>query len=187
MHFRTARIERPIDWDPLARLPTGVQGNQAVLASNGKDKYTIMRHEYEDGKNGVYTIKQSSSDQQTQTVQIKEKEIIVTVDTKDKKTLFLQLNNDSGYVLSLEDKDASMTQQIAFDGKSMTHTCKGSAGTSTIVQKPDSISIECKEFTIKSDTITFDAKDSISHAGKNAVNIESKVANVNAPSVKLGG
>ncbi len=186
MHFRTAKIDRPIDWDPLARLPGGVQGNQNVLASNGKDKYMIIRHEFVDGKDSVFTIKQSSSETQTQTIQIKEKDILITVEEKDKKTLFIQLNNDSGVTLSLEDKSAGANQQTVFDGKSMTHTCKGSEGTSTIVQKPDSVTIDCKEFTVKSDTITLDAKDTISQSGKNKVNIETKVANVSASSVKLG-
>lgn len=186
MHFRTAKIERPIEWDPLARLPVGVQGNQIVLASNTRDKYVIIRHEFVDGKDSVFTIKQSSSETQTQTLTIKEKDTIITVEEKDKKTLFIQLNNEKGLILSLEDKTAAATQQTVFDGKSMTHTCKGSEGTSTIVQKSDSISMECKEFTIKSDTIVLEAKDSISQTGKNKVNIESKVANVCAPSVKLG-
>ena len=146
----------------------------------------IIRHEFVDGKDSVFTIKQSSSETQTQTIQIKEKDILITVEEKDKKTLFIQLNNDSGVTLSLEDKSAGANQQTVFDGKSMTHTCKGSEGTSTIVQKPDSVTIDCKEFTVKSDTITLDAKDTISQSGKNKVNIETKVANVSASSVKLG-
>ncbi|MFI5342594.1 MAG: hypothetical protein ACHQUC_00055 [Chlamydiales bacterium] len=186
MHFRTAHIERPIDWDPLARLPAGIQGNQIVLASNGKDKYTIIKHEYLDGKDSIYTIKQSSSEEQTQTIEIKEKEITITMDEKNKKTVFIQLSHESGLTLSLEDKDAGSKQQVVFDGESMTHTCKGSDGTSTIVQKPDSITIECKEFSVKSETILLDAKDSISQTGKNKVNIKTNVANVSAPSVKLG-
>lgn len=186
MYFHTARIERPIDWDPLARLPAGVQGNQIVLASNGKDKYTIIKHEYADGKDSVYTIKQSSSETQTQTLEIKEKEIKMTMDEKDKKTIFIQWSHESGLILSLEDKDAGSKQEIVFDGESMTHTCKGSGGTSTIVQKPDSVAIECKEFSVKSETITLDAKDTISQSGANKVNIKTNVANVSAPSVKLG-
>ena len=187
MHFRTAKVERPIDWDPLARLPGGIQGNQTVLASNGKDKYTIMRHEYLDGKDSIYTIKQSSSEEQSQTVQIKEKEMLITVDEKDKKTLLIQLNHESGLVLTLEDKQAGNTQQIAFDGTSMIHTCKGSAGTSTIHQKPDSIAIECKQFSIKSETILLDASDGITQNGTNKVDVKTKVANISAPTVKLGG
>lgn len=186
MHFRTARIERPIDWDPLARLPAGIQGNQIVLASNGKDKYTIIKHEYLDGKDSIYTIKQSSSEEQTQTIQIKEKEISITMDEKNKKTVFIQLSHESGLTLSLEDKDAGSEQKIVFNGESMTHTCKGSDGTSMIVQKPDSIAIDCKEFSVKSETVLFDVKDSISLTGNNKVNIKTKVANVAAPSVKLG-
>lgn len=186
MYFRTSKIDRPIDWDPLARLPMGIQGHRNVWASNGKDKYVIEQHEYVNGTDSVYTIKQSNSETQTQTVEIKEKNITITVDEKDKKTLFVHLDHESGLTVSLEDKSAGVTQQIVFDGESMTHTCKGSPGTSTIIQKPDSIAIDCKNFTLTSETITFDAKDSISQKGANKVNIESSVINGSAPSVKLG-
>lgn len=186
MQFHTAKIDRPIDWDALVRLPEGVQGNQIVLASNGKDKYTLMRHEYVDGKDSLYTVRQSSSEEQVQTIEIKEKDIMIAVDEKDKKTLFLQLNHGSGFVLSLEDKNAGNLQQIVFDGTSMIHTCKGSDGTSTIVQKPDSVSIECKHFSIKSETIAMEASDSITQEGKNKYDVTTKVANFAAPAVKLG-
>jgi hypothetical protein len=186
LYFHTAKIIDPIDWDDLARLPAGVQGNQIVLASNGKDKYTIMRHEYVDGKDSVYSVRQSSSEVQTQMVEIKEKDIRIAVDEKDKKILFIQLNHDSGFVLSLEDKDAGSQQQIVFDGTSLTHTCKGSDGTSIIVQKPDSVSIDCKKFSIKSETITMEASDCIAFEGKNKFDVKTKVANIAAPAVKLG-
>lgn len=186
MHLHTAKIERPIDWDALVRLPAGVQGNQMVFASNGKDKYTIMRHEYIDGKDPLYSVKQSSSDEQIQTIEMKEKDILIAVDEKDKKTLFIQLNHDSGFVLSLEDKNAGNHQQIVFDGTSLIHTCKGSAGTSIINQKPDSVSIECKNFSIKSETVSIEASDSIIQEGKNKFDVKTKVANIAAPAVKLG-
>lgn len=186
MHFRTAKIDRPIDWDPFARLPAGVQGNQMVLASNGEDKYTVMGHEYIDGKDPLYRLKQSSSEKQMQTIEMKEKDILIAVDEKDKKHLFIQLNHESGFVLSLEDKEAGNHQQIVFDGTSMIHTCKGSAGTSIITQKPDSVAIECKNFSIKSETISIEASDSIIQDGKNKFDIKTKIANVAAPTIKLG-
>lgn len=186
LYFHTAKILGPIDWDDLVRLPAGVQGNQLVLASNGKDKYTVMRHEYMDGKDSFYTVRQSSSEVQVQTIEMKEKDILITVDEKDKKTLSIQLNHDSGFILSLEDKDAGNLQQIVFDGTSLTHTCKGSDGTSTIVQKPDSVSIECKKFSIKSETISMEASDCIMLEGKNKFDVKTKVANIAAPAVKLG-
>lgn len=186
MYFRTAKIDRPIEWDPLARLPVGTQGNQTVFSSNGQNKYTLMRHEYMDGKNSVLTIKQSSSEEQAQTLQIQEKDIQVLVDTKDKKTLTLQLNSDSGFLLSLEDKEGTYSQQIIFDGTTMTHICKDSGDTSTIVQKPNSISMECKEFSVTAETILLNAKDTITQTGTNSVDIETKVANIAASSVKLG-
>lgn len=187
MYFGTAKIQRTIDWQPFNRLPLGVQANQMILGSNGKDKYVILRHEFEDGKDSIFTIKQSSSETQTQTIQIKEDEVLVTVEEKDKKNLSIRLNKEEGVVVSFEDQAAGVTQQTSLDGKAMTHTCKGSDGTSIIVQKPDSVAFECKNFTVNSDTVVIEAKDSISFKGTNKVNIEAKVANVDAASVKLGG
>lgn len=186
MYLHTAKIQRPGDWQPLARLPMGLQANQIMLASNGKDKYTYLRHDFEDGKNSVFTIKQSSSETQTQTIQIKEKDTLITVEEKDKKTLFIQMNNETGITFSLEDKTASVTQQTIFDGKSMTHTCKGNEGTSTCIQKPDSITFDCKKFSVTCDEYNVDAKDSISQKGANKFDLESKVANLKAKSVKMG-
>src|SRR5208283_4519807 len=102
--------------------------NQIVLASNGKDKYTVMRHEYVDGKDSVYTFKQSSSEKQVQTIEIKEKDIKITVDEKDKKTVFVQLN-DSNCVVSFENKETGSLRQFVLNEESITTTCKGSAGT----------------------------------------------------------
>src|SRR3990167_2793258 len=109
--------------------------------------------------------------------------MIVVLDEKDKKTLLINLNHEKGLTLSLKDKNADMTQETIFDGKAMTHLCKGSAGTSTIVQKPDSITVECDKFSVKSKEIILDAEDSISQSGKSKVNIETAIANIKAPSV----
>ena len=187
VYFHTAKIDRPIDWDPLARLPAGVQGNQMVLASNGKDKYTVMRHEYVDGKDSFYTIRQSSSEEQMQTIEMKEKDLLIAVNEKDKRHLFIQLNHESGFVLSLDDKETGNQQQIVFDGTSLIHTCKGDEGTSLIIQKPDAVAIECKKFSIKSESISIEASDSIFQEGKNKFDIKTKIANLAAQDIKLGG
>lgn len=117
-------------------------------------------------------------------MQLKEKQILFSVDEKDKMTNSITMND--AFTVTLEDKAKGTSQQIHFDNEAMTHTCKGSAGTTTIVQKADSIEINCKKFIINAETIVLDAKDSISQKGKNKVTMETKVANINAPSVKLG-
>ena len=185
MYLHTAKIQRPADWQPLTRMDMSLQANQIVLASNGKDKYIWLRHEFEGGKDSVFTIEQATSDTQKQIIKIKDKDTLITVEEKDKKKLFIHMNNDVGLTLSLEDKNANMTQQTLFDGKAMTHICK-SGDTSTIVQKPDSISFDSKKINLSCEELILDAKDSISMKGANKFDVESKIANIKAPSVKLG-
>lgn len=186
LYFHTAKILRLSDWQPLTRLPMGIQGCQTVLASNGEDNYTYIRHEYVDGKDSVFTIKQSSSATQSQSVEIKKDAITVMVDEQNKKCLSLSLDKEEGFTISLEDKNSSSTQEIAFDGKTMTHTCKGSGGTSQIVQKPDEIIFDCKKFSIKTEEVNIDAKNCISFVPKNKFSVTTKLADFAAKKVNLG-
>lgn len=186
MYFHTAKIQRVIDWQPLARLPSGVQGNQIVLSSNGKDKYAIIKHEFEEGKNSVITVQQATSETQVQTIQIKDKDLVISVNEKDKKTITIQLNGNQGLVLTLEDKAEQMTQQIAFDGQQIITTCKNSGDTSTCTQTPTSVTIACKEFNVQSEKITLNAKDTIVQASGTEIDLQTPIANIKAKSVKLG-
>lgn len=186
VYFHTAKIQRLIDWQPLARLPAGVQGNQIVLSSNGKDKYAILRHEFENGNQSVITLQQATSDTQLQTILLKDKDVIVTVDLKDKKTLQIRLNTDEGISIKLEDQSSKMTQTIALDGKQISHECKNDSDTSTYVQKPDSITVTCKNFNVSSETIVLEAKDSISQKASSKTTIETPMTNVKGK-MKVGG
>lgn len=183
LYFRTAKILRPSDWQPFARLPNGVQGNQIVLASNGKDKLMMMRHEYKDGKTSIFTIQQISSDTKTQTIQIQEQDIAISVEEKDKEQMSIQMKNGTGLVLTWKDKSKGSLQQTVYDGKSMTHTCSGDDGDTTITQKPDSIVFSSnKKFMVSAEEISFDAKDKITLIGKNKITVQGKV--VEAPASK---
>lgn len=186
LHFNAAEIVGPIDWDPHARLPKGVQGDRIVLASNGKDKYTFIQVEYVNGKDPVYTIKQSSSAEQTQTLQIKEKEFMVTVENKGKKVLSFLMNLDTAIVITHENKEAGTLQQFTLNGETITTTCKGKAGKSEIIQKPDAVDIQCKKFTVKSDMITLEAANAIMMKGKNMCRLQTKLTNIIASAVKMG-
>ncbi len=161
IYFRTALINRCINWGPLTRYPSGVQGNQLMMGSNGKDEHTSINFEYKDGKNPYFAIKQSSSETQTQTLEVQKEELLITVDEKDKKTVLVKLNKDGGVIISFEDKSAGVTQQILFDGKNSTLIFKGNEGTSTIVQGPETIAVTCKNFNVDAEKITFTAKDTI--------------------------
>ena len=186
MYFQTARIERILDWQPLARLPLDTQANQIVFASNGKDKYFIQRHEFKDGKDSIFIIKQSSSPEQTQTVQIKEKELVITVEEKDKNTVTIQLNRDSGLTLKLKDEASGVTQQSLYNATSITHTSEGSAGKSTIEQKPESISLECKKLNIKCEEGVIEASKTLTQNASNKIFMKSPLVNI-LDKVKMGG
>lgn len=187
MHFRTARIIGPIGYDPQVRLPAGIQGNQYVYASNGKDKYTLIRHEYVGGKDSVLTIQQSSSEKQLQTVEIKEKSMTLAVEEKDKNSLSFELKNALGCILTRIDKEASIEQQIAMEGDSVTVTCKGDAGTSTFILKPGEINGKGKKLLLDFEDVIINASNSIVQEGKNNFDVKTKVANFESPDVKLGG
>lgn len=185
MYFHTAKIQRVIDWQPLARLPSGVQGNQIVLSSNGKDKYAIIKHEFEGGKDSVITITQATSETQMQTVQIKDKDIQITVDEKDKKTLTIHLSGEQGLSISLEEKPALHTQKISFDGEQIVTVCQGPAGISVCTQTPESVTIACKEFNVISEKISLTAGE-INNAAAISFDVETPIANLKAGAVKLG-
>lgn len=177
MYLHTAGNIRPKGHQPLVQPPnpTGVQIHQIVLASNGKDEFTLLRHEFVDGKKSVFTILQKSSANETQTIQIQQQDMSFCVEEKDKKKLFIQLTKETGLTLSLEDKNASSTQQTNYDGKAMTHFCKGSGGESKIIQKPDLISMEAKKVSLNVEEFVVEAKDQINMKGTNGVKFNGKV------------
>lgn len=158
MEFKTAKIKRVVNWQPLTELPEKTQGCQIVFASEGPNKYLFQKHEYEDGKDSVMTIKQSSSERQTQVITIKEKEIKVVVEEQDKRVTTIQLNRDEGLLIEVEDQDSGITNSTLYDDQSITHTSKGSSGTSTIVQKPDSVEITADKVTTNCEEFFVDAK-----------------------------
>lgn len=188
MYLHTAGNIRPRGHQPLVQPPnpTGVQIHQIVLASNGKDEFTLLRHEFVDGKKQVFTILQKSSANETQTIQIQQQDMSFCIEEKDKKKIFVQMTKDTGLTLSLEDKSAGVNQQTNFDGKAMTHLCKGSAGESKIVQKPDLIAFEGKKITFSGDEFLVEAKDKINMKGTNSVKIDGKVVDVPCNKAKIG-
>lgn len=187
MYFRTAKIVEQINWDNIVRLPAGVQGDQIVMATNGKDKYLILRHEFVDGKDSVFTLKLSSSKELIHMIEMKEKNILIVLeDEKEKKTRFIQVNHELGVVLSLEDKNEGVHQQVALNGKAINLTCEGKEGTSLIAITPGSITLDTKELLINCEKLTAKAADSINMIATNKCNIQAKMANTDAKAVKLG-
>lgn len=185
VYFQTAKIERVVGWQPLVLLPPEEQACQIVFGSNGKDKYFFQKHEFKDGKDSIFIMKQSSSSDQTQIVQIKEKEITVTVEEKGKSTLLIQLNRDSGLTFRLQDEAGGVTQETVYNPTSITQTSKGSAGTSTIVQKPDSIEMKSKKCSIQCEELNIAAEKTIAGKADSKISIEAPVVAIK-DTVKVG-
>lgn len=65
----------------------------------------------------------------------------------------IEMDKEKGLILTTEDKEAKITQTVTMDGESITLEVKGSGATSTIVQKQDSVTVTCKAFVLKAETI----------------------------------
>jgi hypothetical protein len=63
----------------------------------------------------------------------------------------IELHKTRGIILTVENPTAQITQTIVMNGESITTTSKGMVDTSTIIQKPDSISIKCKNFNLETE------------------------------------
>lgn len=183
MYFHTARIQRIVDWQPIARLPQGVQGNQILLSFKDKDAYAILRHEFENLSNSVITLKQASSSTQSQTVMLKEKDMTLQVQD-DQKTLLVHLNQDTGLTISLT-QSSGMIQKWELNGDAIVHTCKNNSGESKITQKPDSIAIVCNEFKVDAKTISFTAEDKISQEALE-ITLDALEITMPSPSITMG-
>jgi hypothetical protein len=75
----------------------------------------------------------------------------------------VELDKKKGVVLTVENAQGKITQTVVMDGTKVTTTVKGSSETSTIVQKEDSIQIDCKAFTLNAETITCKSTGKTSH------------------------
>lgn len=122
-------------------------------------------------------MKQSSSEAQTQTFQIQEKDITITVEEKGKNTTFIKFNRDTGLTLELKDEESGVTQQTIYDKTSISHISEGKSGKSTIVQTPDSISIVCKDFILECDTALTDAKKTVTQKAQNKIFLDAPIVN----------
>ena len=177
MHFRTAEILHAINHQNRVRLPAGVQGKQIVMGYNNTNEYSIFKHEFKDGKKPVVTIEQATSDKQMQVITIQDKDLVITVDTKDEKSILVKWNSETGLLLTVDDKKGKISQTIALDGKQIVQTCKNDSDTCTIVQTPDSATITCKNFSVKADKISLDAKEEMNCKGGSKINLEAPVTN----------
>lgn len=186
MNFQTAQIERILDWQPLTQLPKGDQGNQIVFASNGHHYYTWMRHEFHNGDHSVFTIEQASSSTQKRLFELKDKQMIRSVLNSERMMVNEVFDEEKGVTLVIKDHQTGVTNKLTIDGEAMVLTSEDKAGKSIITQKPDSISVNCKRFTVDADDIVLKANQTITEKATSKVDIEAPVANVICPDINLG-
>lgn len=70
----------------------------------------------------------------------------------------LEMDKEKGLIIKVEDPDGKLTQTVTIDGKAITLEVKNDSDTSTVVQKPDAVTITCKTFTVEADTIKLESK-----------------------------
>ncbi len=186
LYFRAASILRPTEHIDHVALPPGVQGCQHVLSSNGPNIYDIIKQVLEDGKKSTVSLEQSSSDIQIQSVTVKEKEILIKVETKDAKLVTIRLHSEEGHFISYADKESKHSQEILMDGKQLTLTCKNDSKTSTITLAPDTITFSCDNFIIKSKNGIFDFEDALNIKAASKINFGCPVMNAESK-MKVGG
>ncbi|MBM7118739.1 DUF2345 domain-containing protein [Archangium primigenium] len=91
-----------------------------------------------------------------------------------KLTCTLEMDHEKGLTLKVEDPDGKLSQTITFDGQAITLEVKSDSDTSTIVQKADSITMSCKAFSVKADTITLESKKDSAWKSEQVLQLESK-------------
>lgn len=186
VYFQTAKVKQVVDFQPLVQLPTGEQGCGTVYASNGKDKYFRQIHVYKDGKNSTFTLERSDTAELMYTILFSDKKISITSEEKGKITAATVLDIEKGISTTYIDKEGGITQESSYNKEAITHFSKGKDGTSTITQKPDSVSIQCKKFQLDCDEAEFNAKKTITKNAKSKVVIDSPLID-HKGTVKLGG
>ena len=99
----------------------------------------------------------------------------------------VELDKEKGLIFTVENKDGKITQTAVLDGEAITITCKGDDETSTITQKPESIEIKCKEFTLDATKITCKSKEDSTYESKGTMDIKSTKDMTLNSSAKLTG
>lgn len=70
----------------------------------------------------------------------------------------IEMDKEKGLTLKVEDPDGKSSQTVTIDGKAITLEVKNNSDTSTIVQKPDSVTITCKNFNVDAETLRLRSK-----------------------------
>ncbi len=85
----------------------------------------------------------------------------------------IELDKQKGITVQVENADGQITQTVTMDGTTLTIEVKGQSDTSTIVQKADSVTVTCKDFTVDAETITLKSSKASSWTSQDTLKVES--------------
>ncbi|MET0402233.1 MAG: hypothetical protein ABW123_07500 [Cystobacter sp.] len=86
----------------------------------------------------------------------------------------VELDKEKGVTVKVENAEGKITQTVVMDGTSITLKVQGNSETSTVVQKEDSVTITCKDFTVDATgTLTLKSAKASSWASQDILKVES--------------
>ncbi len=86
----------------------------------------------------------------------------------------VELDKEKGVTVKVENAEGKITQTVVMDGTSITIKVEGSKETSTYVQKEDSVTVTCKDFTVDATgTLTLKSAKASSWTSQDVLSLES--------------
>ncbi|MFY1829939.1 hypothetical protein ACN47A_28745 [Myxococcus fulvus] len=70
----------------------------------------------------------------------------------------IDLDKEKGLIVTVEDPEGKLTQTVTLDGKTLTLEVKSDSDTSTFVQRPEGIRLQCRDFAVDADTIRLQSR-----------------------------
>lgn len=159
LHLFSARIDRSLEWWPRSRLPADQQGNQIVFSPKKETTYTFIQHMSEGDSTLLKIERQTPKD--VQKVEMKEQGIRVEIKDQDKSDpkCFIELDQQGGITLTSQDKEKSILQTIRLETGKVQIICQNEENKTSILQEPQQITIDCKNFFVNSEHIKVTAKE----------------------------
>jgi hypothetical protein len=85
----------------------------------------------------------------------------------------VELSKTKGLILTVEDTQGQITQTVTLDGQQIEIQCKGQDDTSVITQKPDGITIKCKNLTLDTETLSVKSTKDSTYKSEQKLSIQS--------------
>jgi hypothetical protein len=172
-----AWLVRYLDWRPEGRLPKDTQGNHLLIGKKPESGVSL-RHVYEEGT-PILRLKRTH-EKDTQLLEINEGQLLIRVKEEEAEgadkplVCLIQLDKHKGGVVTVENKQAGLTQIVSLDGTSVVIKVKGDKDESTITQTADAVVIKSKSFRVDAETITCRSSGATDHQAQGALSVASQ-------------